>query len=130
MYLMIDRAFRTKTMALDLTGAWDFARREELQMLLHPAETVDELLLDFSKVTFIDASVLASLVALINRMVTRSRVGVVRIIGASRNVVRVFEACRLETLFDFSESAVDANYAAQQWHPRRGTIMQRFSETA
>jgi len=106
---MIDKRYQPRTLALELSGAWDLSRGEELQTLLRPAQNVDELVLDLSKATIVDASFLASLVVLINRMVARNRFGVIRILGASPHIVRVFETCRLETLFDFCPSAVDAN---------------------
>lgn len=124
---VIDKRIRPTTLALDLSGEWDLSRGEELQTLLRPAENVDELLLDLSKVTIVDASFLASLVMLVNRMVMRNRFGIIRIFGASPQIVRVFEACRLETLFDFRQSAVANSDAPQRLHARRGTFMERLS---
>ena len=124
---MIDKRIRTTTLALELSGAWDISREAELRTLLHPAESVDELLLDLSKVTFVDVSFLASLVVLINRMVARNPFGRIRILGASRGVVNLFEASRLEMLFEFLQSAVDTNDAPQRLHARRRRLMQRLA---
>lgn len=124
---MIDKHIRTTTLALELSGAWDISRDAELQTLLHPAENVDELLLDLSEVTFVDVSFLASLVVLINRMVARNPFSVIRILGASRGVVSLFEACRLDMLFDFLQSAVDTSDVPQRLHARRRRLVQRLA---
>jgi len=118
----MDKRMQTTTLSLELSGAWDLSRGNELQALLRPAEKVDELVLNLSKVTIVDASFLTSLVVLINRMVARNRFGVIRIVGASPNIIREFQACRLETLFDFQ-----AAHVPRRPHFTRGTIMQRIS---
>jgi anti-anti-sigma factor len=104
---MIDRTLETKTASFKLVGDWDFSRRHELQTILRPAESADEVLLDFSEVTFIDASVLSCLMRLRNLVMKRNCFGAIRIVAASRNASRIFEICKLHALFGLPES-VDA----------------------
>jgi anti-anti-sigma factor len=120
---MIDRTLETKTASFKLVGDWDFSRRNELQVMLRPAEAADEVLLDFSAVTFIDASVLGSLIGLLNRVVERNRLGTIRIVAASRQVTRILGLCHLETLFGLSEP-VNAAFISNEFVEspgRRGT---------
>lgn len=100
---MLNRTLETKTASFKLVGEWDFSRRDELQIMLRPAEAADEVLLDFSGVPFIDASVLGVLIRLLNLMVKRNRLGAIRIVAASRQVTRIFQVCGLQTLFGLSE---------------------------
>ncbi len=51
--------------------------------MLRPTEATDEVLLDLSEVTFIDASFLGALIRLRNRMVKRNPLGTIRIAAAS-----------------------------------------------
>lgn len=103
--LMISRTPETKTASFKLVGEWDFASRDELQAMLSSAESADKVLLDFSEVTFIDASVLGNLINLRNRVTARNRLGIVQIVAASQNAARIFEVCQLQTLFGLPESA-------------------------
>jgi anti-anti-sigma factor len=92
---MIGRTVEKKVVSFKLTGDWDFSRRDELQLVLRPAEVADEVVQDFSELTFIDASVLGSLIRLLKRVVNRNHLGTIRIVAASRNVARLFEVCNL-----------------------------------
>ena len=71
--------------------------------MLRPTEATDEVLLDLSEVTFIDASFLGALIRLRNRMVKRNPLGTIRIVAASRQVTRIFEMCQLQTLFGLGD---------------------------
>lgn len=77
-----------------------------MQALLQPAESLDEVFLDFSGVTFIDASVLGSLMRLRRCMTDHSRLGSIQIVEASRHIVRLFEICELRELFGLGEPAI------------------------
>ncbi|MEO6835169.1 MAG: STAS domain-containing protein [Candidatus Tumulicola sp.] len=101
---MIDQTPETKTVSFKLVGEWDFLRRNELRAMLSPAESADEVLLDFSEATFIDASVLGDLIHLLKRVTERNRLGTVRIVAASRRATRIFELCNLQELFGLPES--------------------------
>jgi anti-anti-sigma factor len=101
---VIDRTLETKTASFKLVGDWNFSRRDELQVTLRPAESADEVLLDFSEVTFIDASVLGCLTRLRDCVLERNRPGTIRIIAASRSIRRIFELCHLDTLLGLSKS--------------------------
>lgn len=120
---MIDRTLETKIASFKLVGDWDFSRRNELEGMLRPAEAADEVLLDLSAMTFIDASVLGSLVRLLKRAVQRNCLATVRIVGASRQVTRIFELCHLETLFGLCKP-LDAAFISNEFVEspgRRGT---------
>ena len=94
-----------------LSGEWDFARRDELQAILRAGESLDEVFLDFSAVTFIDASVLGSLMRLRRRMIEHNRLGAIRIMAASRHVIRVLEICELLELFGLAAPHINAGAA-------------------
>lgn len=66
-----------------LIGEWDVFRRTELQSVLQPAECLDDVSLDLSELTFLDASVLGSFVHLRNRVREHNSAGRVRIVAAS-----------------------------------------------
>jgi anti-anti-sigma factor len=100
---MIEQTLGRTTASFKLVGEWDFCRRDELQCMLRPAEAADEVLLDLSEATFIDASVLGALSRLLKRMLERNSLGTVRVVAASRQVKRVFEVCHLQALFGLSE---------------------------
>lgn len=95
-----------------LAGDWDFTRRDELQAVLRPAESLDEVLLDLSEVTFIDASVIGCLVKLRKRMIEHSRLSSIRIVEASRHIVHLLRICELDELFGLGAQTIhedDAN---------------------
>jgi anti-anti-sigma factor len=104
---MIDPGSTIKVVCFKLAGDWDFSRRDELQAMLRPAESLDEVLLDFSGVTFIDASVLGSLLRLHRCMIEHSRLGAIRIIAASRHIARIFEICELQELFGLRSPTIE-----------------------
>jgi anti-anti-sigma factor len=96
---MIDRALGVRGACFKIVGEWDFCRRDELQALLQPAESLDDVTLDLSEMTFLDASVLGSLVRLRNRVLKHNSAGKVWIVAASPAVACLFEMCGLQTLF-------------------------------
>jgi len=58
---------------------------------------------DFSDVQAISPELLRALIGLVNQMIAHNRLGVVRILGASPSIVKIFELCNAETLFDFAD---------------------------
>jgi anti-anti-sigma factor len=96
----------TAAACFKLAGEWDFTRRYELQTILRPAESLDEVLLDFSAVTFIDASVMGCLLRLRRRMIEHGCLGTIRIIAASGHIVHLFEICELGEIFGFGAPAI------------------------
>jgi hypothetical protein len=46
---MIDPDPTTPAACFKLTGEWDFTRRDELEAMLRPAESLDQVRLDFSE---------------------------------------------------------------------------------
>lgn len=107
-----------------LEGEWDFTRRDELQVVLRPAESLDEVLLDFSAVTFIDASVMGTLLRLRKCMIERSRLGSIRITEVSRHIVHLFKICELDELFGLGAPAIDEDGARGLTEPSaiRGSV--------
>jgi anti-anti-sigma regulatory factor len=77
---------------------------DEIQALLAPAEWADEAIVDFSELPAISATVLGALLALVNGMAARNRLGVVRIVGANPRILRIFKLCRADSLFDLSRA--------------------------
>jgi anti-anti-sigma factor len=103
---MIDPDSTVKAACFKLAGEWDFARREELQAILRPAESLEEVLLDFSEVTFMDACALGCFLRLRRSMIERRRFSNIRIIAASRAVIRLFEICQLQELFGLPSTTI------------------------
>lgn len=89
---------------LKLVGEWDFFRHNELEVVLQSAESLDDVSLDLSEMTFLDASVLGSLVRLRNRVLERSSVGRVRIVAASQAATFLLTLCDLRTSFALQEA--------------------------
>jgi anti-anti-sigma factor len=102
------RTPKVKAACFKLAGEWDFARRRELQAILRPAESLDEVLLDFSEVTFIDASVVGCLMRLRRHMIEHGRLSNIRIIAASRVVTRIFEICQLQKVFGLRSTMIES----------------------
>lgn len=95
-------ALAPKTASLKLVGDWDFSRRGELERMVRSAEAADDVLLDLSEATFIDASVVGTLIGLRKRLTDRNAVGNIRIVAASRLVRLIFEICNLQAAFGLS----------------------------
>jgi anti-anti-sigma regulatory factor len=91
-----------KTASIRVPGALNIDDFDAVRELLAPAEWADEAVIDFSEVGAINATVLGCLIVVINRMVERNRLGIVRIVGANASILRIFELCHAETLFDFA----------------------------
>jgi anti-anti-sigma factor len=96
---MIDRMPGVRGACFKFVGDWDVFRLDEVQSRLQSAESFDEVNLDLSQMTFLDASVLGSFVRLRNRVLKRNGAGKVRIVAASGAVVRLFAMCELSTNF-------------------------------
>jgi anti-anti-sigma factor len=79
--------------------------------MLQPAESLDEVVVDFSGVTYVDASVLGTLVRLRARMVEHGRLGIICIVAASRHIVHLFEICELQELFEFRSAQTGTSSA-------------------
>jgi len=86
-----------------LRGEWDLYNRPELEAALLEAEAADESLvvLDLSRATFIDSSVLGALVDARKRLQERVRIAVV---AEDRQLRKVFEITGLDAVFALHES--------------------------
>ena len=89
-----------------LRGEWDLYNRPELDAALLEAEAAAESLvvLDLSRATFIDSSVLGALVEARKRMQERVRISVV---AKDRQIRKVFEITGLEGVFELHESLAE-----------------------
>jgi len=120
---MIDSNPGFRGACIKLVGEWDFFRRDELEAVLQPAESLDDVSLDLSEMTFLDASVLGSFVRLRNQVLKRNGAGKVRIVAASRAVIRLFAICDLCLLFGLPEpiSGLPVGIALRRGQAARGT---------
>jgi len=94
-----------------LAGDLDFSRKPELQRLLGAAENSDIAILDLQNVTYLDSSALSSFMSLKKHMVERGKAGVVRVAGASAPLLRIFQICGLDRVFELYDSASEAQQA-------------------
>ena len=92
-----------KTASIRVPADLNVSDFDEVEEMFRPAEWVDEAILDFSELPAISATVLGCLVNVVNRMVGRNRLAIVRIVGANSEILKIFKLCKAETLFDFSE---------------------------
>jgi anti-anti-sigma regulatory factor len=99
-----------KTASIRVPADLNISDFDEVEEMFRPAEWVDEAILDFSELPAISATVLGCLVNVVNRMVARNRLGIVRIVGANAGIVKIFKLCNAETLFDFSEATGGASH--------------------
>ena len=89
-----------------LRGEWDLYNRPELEAALLEAKAAAETLvvLDLSRATFIDSSVLGALVKARKRMLDRVRIAVV---AEDRQIRKVFEITGLDGVFSLHESLAE-----------------------
>lgn len=93
-------------LVIALSGEWDIYRRDELESALHPARECEEVVLDFSAVTYADSTVLSALATMRKARVERgfppSRV------VPSTSITRLFEITQMNRLWPCFESVDDA----------------------
>ena len=85
--------------------------REEVHELL-AQDSVKQLLIDLSAVTFMDSAALGAIVAALRRL--RERGGELRLVAPRGNAARIFELTGLDAVLDFSpdrEAAINATIA-------------------
>jgi len=99
-------ASQPKTGILALEGDIDLHRSPEVKETLEPliAQKVPRILLDFSAVTYIDSSGLATMIETLQRI--QSYGGKFAMFGLRESVRTVFEIARLDQIFSlFSDEA-------------------------
>jgi anti-anti-sigma factor len=94
----------TKTLIV-LQGEYDLARREDLRSQLGPGTALNLVLLDMRDVTFLDATALGEIVSLRRRMASPA---VVRIIGATPHIRKIFDLTGVSTVFEMHDSFASA----------------------
>lgn len=92
------------SIVVELGGDLDFSRREELARRLSAAERVDIAVIDLREATYIDSSVLSSLMLLKKHMAERGSAAVIRIAGANESLRRIFHICGLDRIFELYDS--------------------------
>lgn len=98
---MIDNRPAAGAALIMLSGEYDIARQDELNVLLEPAYSSSEVTLDMNAVTYIDSTALTCLIRLHKRL-RENGDGRVRMIGARRNVRRILELTKLDLVFDLA----------------------------
>lgn len=88
-----------------LFGDFDFSRKGELEQLLAAAAKADLAVIDLRDVSYLDSSVLTSLMGLKKRLDSHPQPGIVRIVGANESLRRIFTICGLERYFEFSAAS-------------------------
>ncbi len=81
-------------------GDYDLARKDDLCKELEPAEKTSEATIDFSDVKFIDSTAINCLLRLKKRMLEHSGSAVVRLIGVSARLERLFDITGLSKVFE------------------------------
>lgn len=90
-----------QTVRLRLTGEFDLADKERLDMLLAPAQTAATVILDLSNATYLDSTALGCFFNLKKAMLQNGG-GSIHLLGVSPNLRRVFEMTKLDEFFEFS----------------------------
>ena len=85
-----------------LRGDYDVWRRDELREQLARIDLTDDIILDMSRVTLMDAGSVSLLIALRHRLRERNENANVILENAPRIVKRVLELCGAADLFVFS----------------------------
>jgi anti-anti-sigma regulatory factor len=109
-----ERIVFVKTASVRMPANLDIDDVDRVKALLAPAECADEAIVDFSELPVISATILGALVSLMNRMVERNRLGVVRIVGANPSTLQVLKLCRADSLFDLSGASGTAPFKADR----------------
>lgn len=99
---MIEPTPPPKVLGLSLAGELDLTSRDELTESLAKLESADIAELDFSKVTYVDSTILGCLAVLRGRLVENGGLGVIRILGPSPSMVRILSISGLNKVFEVS----------------------------
>ena len=104
---------RSEVMIVRMSGALEVSLQQTLKdRLMQIAREQNDLVLDFSKVTFIDSSCLGALVALTKTL--RSERGDVKLANLSDDVQSIFQITRLNKIFEIfadTDQAVESFYS-------------------
>jgi anti-anti-sigma factor len=84
---------------ITLRGEYDVWRRSELQQKLEGVDLTDDLLIDMSDVTLMDAGSVGQLIALRHRMLEQTPKARVILLNVSRIVQRVLDLAGAKDLF-------------------------------
>jgi anti-sigma B factor antagonist len=94
--------------AVRLTGVLDVFTRPSLERTLADVDA-DIVVVDLTRVSFMDAAALGCLVGLKKRLRARDRLGIVRIVTPNRRIQRLFHITGLNKIFNLFQSIEDAN---------------------
>ena len=116
-YFKRDVAMTLKT--IKLTGDLDFSRKPEIESLLKEAHYSDIAVLeDVQDAAYLDSCTLGCIVSLKNTMRKNGTAGVIRVVGANRSIVRIFEICGLDKSFELYDSILRAQNGAKSLTPQ------------
>jgi anti-anti-sigma factor len=87
---------------ITLRGDYDIWRRAELRAQLEAADLTDDVYIDMSGVTLMDAGSVALLIALKHRLQQQNPNGRVILAKTKRIVRRVLDLCSADSLFVFT----------------------------
>lgn len=90
------------TSRITLRGDYDIWRRDELRAEIERLELSDDITIDMTGVTLMDAGAVSLLISLQHRLRERNPKANVILRNAPRMVKRVLEICRAADLFVFS----------------------------
>lgn len=88
-------------MPIVLEGEFDISNTEELTRLLDAGAPGDDVVIDCSRLEYIDSSGLAQLFKLYQKI--ESTGGAVYLIGASAHIRKLFALTRLDSVFKFRD---------------------------
>lgn len=97
-----------KVVFLTLFGEYDIARAVDLRRQLEQAQDADIALIDVHDVTYMDSTALTALLRLRKRMEWNNGHGIIRLVGAPRNLRRIFEIANLDRVFEIHDHVRDA----------------------
>ena len=94
----------TGVVCVTLAGEFDISNTDRLAELLQPAEAAETVIVDMTRTTFVDLKALRCLVHLKKRLLAHGG-GVVRLVGVSTHIRKMFSLIAADRLFEFTERA-------------------------
>jgi anti-anti-sigma factor len=109
----------TKTVRLQ--GEIDLCRRETLRRALERLEDADLAIVNLSRVTYFDLTLVNGLVHLKNHMSFRSKTSTVRLVGAPPILATILKIIELSSMFDLRPRQSELAHFRRQRRAARGT---------
>ena len=107
---------------LEMSGEFDISNKESLCALLRQGESADVVIIDMTNTTYIDSTALHCLTDLRKRLLTHGE-GVVRLVGVSPSISKLFAITGLDGLFEIRPAGVPtAVKRSTRPSPRNGSV--------